>query len=211
MLVNVRIKRSEGNAAFFQSYSVDVTEKRTVLGVLLEIYAQKDPSLAFRFGCRFKHCGLCAMNINGRSYPSCLYEVKGDLELGPLTGLPVLQDLVIDRLFYSDLLKNRGVYLPLPPAGEEITEYNLYKQLLGCTECYCCLSECPRFVADNTFPGPLFYVKLAQIYLNPYSRRSIPDISQKELQECLDCLKCVCPYNVPVSRTLRLLGENFLR
>lgn len=207
LLVNVSIKRSEDNHSFFQSYSMEVEEKRTVLGILLEIHSQQDPTLAFHFGCRFMHCGLCAVMINGRAYPSCLYEVKGDLVLEPLKGFPVLQDLVVDRRHYTERMKKLQDPSTLLAPGQQKGSEGLYRKLLGCTECYCCLSECPRFVAESSFPGPLFYVKLAQAHLNPGGLLPVPAIPKKDLLACLDCLQCVCPYNIPIARTIRYLGH----
>jgi len=187
LLVNIEIRRTELNQTYTQNYEVKVSEPRTVLGVLLEIQANKDPSLAFRFGCRFKHCGLCAIDINGRAFPSCLHQVDSDLKLAPLKNFPILQDLIIDRHYYHELLQAKGAKLPLYPVGGEIKISRLYKKLMSCTECFCCLAECSRFGEDSNFLGPLYYVKLAQAYLNPCSRGRLPDLDRDDLQACLDC------------------------
>lgn len=206
MLVNIYISRSHNKSVYIQHYPVEILEKRTVLGLLLEISAQQDPTLSFRYGCRFKHCGLCAAVINGRSQPSCLYEVKGDVKIEPLKGFPVLRDLIIDRLPYNEMLKERGVYHQHTLEGKSSIDNDLYKTLLGCTDCYCCLSECPKFVENNKFLGPLYYVKLVQLYLNSKSNY-FPTVQRNELLQCMDCMKCYCPYGLPLKKVIKKIGE----
>ena len=206
MLVNIYISKTQNNSTYIQHYPVEVLEKRTVLGLLLEISAQQDPTLSFRYGCRFKHCGLCAAVINGRSQPSCLYEVKGDVKIEPLKGFPILRDLIIDRLPYNEMLKERGVYPRLPFEDKSLLDNKFYKTLLGCTDCYCCLSECPKFIEDKNFLGPLYYVKLAQLFLNPGSNY-VPSVLRDDLLQCMDCMKCYCPYGLPLKKVIKKIGE----
>jgi succinate dehydrogenase/fumarate reductase iron-sulfur protein len=204
--INVRIRRTGGSrGSYLQSYSLGLEGKRTVLGVLLEIQAA-DPSLVFRYGCRFKHCGLCGITINSRPYPACLAEVRGDLELAPLERLPVTADLAVERRFYYELFRKHEVALPPsePPEGNFALS-SLYRQLLSCTECFCCLATCPRFELQGSFPGPLFFVKVAQALLNPLKPKLKLPITRKDLEQCLDCRRCRCPYGVPITNAVQYL------
>lgn len=85
-----------GVAPGLVSYEVPYQEGDTVLQALLNIYESQEP-IAFRYGCRFKKCGLCAMEINGRPRLACRTPLKDGLTVKPLRSLPVIRDLVIDR------------------------------------------------------------------------------------------------------------------
>ena len=70
-----------------------------VLDALILIKDEIDSSLTFRRSCREGVCGSCAMNIDGRNTLACqksIKELKGDINIFPLTHLPVIKDLVVD-------------------------------------------------------------------------------------------------------------------
>ncbi len=69
-----------------------------LLDALLLLKAQ-DESLTFRRSCGEGVCGSDGMNINGRNALACvtpLSELKTPIEVRPLTGVPVIRDLVVD-------------------------------------------------------------------------------------------------------------------
>ena len=70
-------------------YTVPSGERTTVLEALAYIYENIDPTLAFRFGCRFDSCGLCAVELNGRPKMACFRQTRGrheDRAPGPDAG-----------------------------------------------------------------------------------------------------------------------------
>jgi len=64
MSIRISIRRYDperGGEPVWVDYTVPAAERTTVLEALMHIYESTDPTLAFRFGCRFDKCGLCAV------------------------------------------------------------------------------------------------------------------------------------------------------
>ena len=91
----------------------------SVLGVLQRIRESVDSTLAFRFGCRFKGCGLCTVEIDGRALPACMIRATEGMEVGPLRSFPVLRDLVVDRRPLTAFFARQQLYLDSAD-GEEL-------------------------------------------------------------------------------------------
>ena len=82
----------------WEVFDLPVAFGESVLGVLQRIRETSDSTLAFRYGCRFKGCGLCTVEIDGRPLPACMTRAKDGMEVGPLGSFPVLRDLAIEDL-----------------------------------------------------------------------------------------------------------------
>jgi succinate dehydrogenase/fumarate reductase iron-sulfur protein len=182
-------------------------EGESVLGVLQHIRESLDSTLAFRYGCRFKGCGLCTLEIDGRALPACMIRAREGMEVGPLSSFPVLRDLAIDRRPLVELFARRQLHL-LPPEGEKLpASFDVppaYGLLAKCTECLACLARCPRFdLEDASFGGPLTFVKLAQLHFDPrdgQDRRT--QAKALGINTCLSCQsRCSCPLGVPIYRS----------
>jgi succinate dehydrogenase/fumarate reductase iron-sulfur protein len=178
----------------------------SVLGVLQRIRESLDSTLAFRFGCRFKGCGLCTVEINGRALPACMIRAKEGMVVGPLTSLPVLRDLVVDRRPLTKRFARWQLYLMPSDEQHLLTHFEVppaYVALAGCTECLACLAGCPAFdLEDESFGGPLVFLKLAQLHLDP--RDETDRIAQAKalgVARCGSCeRKCTCTLGVPIAR-----------
>jgi len=197
-----------------QRYKVPVEERSTILEALLYIYDNHDSTLAFRYGCRVKNCGLCAINADGRPVLACVAEVKHDMEISPLNNLPLIKDLVIDRTHvfhrlsdYSPFIHRKELLLGEP---EVIIQPQEHLQLMSCRECLCCLSACPKYDYRNKhFGGPFGFVKLAQLFHDP--RDNLDRVSQAKhwgIDACMDCARCQCVIGIPI---YRLAVEPFLQ
>ncbi|MDO9535668.1 MAG: 2Fe-2S iron-sulfur cluster-binding protein [Bacillota bacterium] len=185
-------------------YEIPFEEKNTVLGTLLYIQEELDPTLAFRYGCRYKRCGLCAVEVDGKPRMACHTYVKDGMRLSPLSKLPVIRDLVIDReSFFLDLQKrflfvdeencNSGIVLE-PEEGAK---------LRSCAECLSCFASCPQYIfGDKDFGGPYIFVKLAQLSLDPRDNRNRhKQAIELGINRCLDCdSKCYCPNGLNIYR-----------
>jgi succinate dehydrogenase/fumarate reductase iron-sulfur protein len=86
-------------------YAVPSGERTTVLEALAYVYENIDPTLAFRSGCRFDSCGLCAVELNGRPRMACSAWLEDGMKIAPLHRMPVLRDLVIDRARFFEGLR----------------------------------------------------------------------------------------------------------
>jgi succinate dehydrogenase/fumarate reductase iron-sulfur protein len=198
MSIRISIRRydpEQGGEPEWVAYDVPADERTTVLETLMYLYENKDPTLAFRFGCRFDKCGLCAVEVNGRPRMACFTEIKNGMKIGPLRGMPVVRDLVIDRTAYFEALRDLEIYIPEQgeiSTPQVIRQSKVHKKLLSCVECLACNATCPVYdFAKNPLAGPYVFVKLAQLRFDP--RNTIDRRAQaRELgvEACADCGKC---------------------
>lgn len=184
------------------SYEVPYQESDTVLQALLNIYDNEEP-IAFRYGCRFKKCGLCAMEINGRPRLACRTPLKDGMTVRPLRSLPVIRDLVVDRDPAFNVLLPFQPWLTLPEQTANLprlTEPEEHQRLMACTECMGCLSTCSAYRYDDpSCGGPFQFVKLAQMHFHPLDRLDRPaQARQLSIDRCASCLKCRCIIGIPI-------------
>jgi succinate dehydrogenase / fumarate reductase iron-sulfur subunit len=208
--VKIRVRRYDPLGeppARWETFELPPVEGENVLGVLQRIRETLDSTLAFRYGCRFKGCGLCTVEIDGRPLPACIVRARNGMEVSALGSFPVLRDLVIDRAPLTKRFAAWKIHLVLaegrvPPARFEVPPS--FDALARCTECLACLADCPSFPAqDGGFAGPLGFVKLAQLHFDPrddQDRRA--QAKALGVTTCLSCrAKCSCPIGVPIRRS----------
>ncbi len=184
------------------AYEVPYEDGDTVLQALLNIHENQEP-IAFRYGCRFKKCGLCAVEVNGRPRLACRTYLKDGITVRPLRALPNIRDLVVDRDPAFANLTALQVWLGAEhgPAGlprmEEPVEH---QRLMACNECLGCLSTCPSYHSDDpSCGGPFQFVKLAQMHFHPLDRQDRPAQARSlSLDRCASCLKCNCLLGIPI-------------
>jgi succinate dehydrogenase/fumarate reductase iron-sulfur protein len=80
----------------YRSYKVPIVEGNTVLDVLLYVYENYDPGIAFRHSCQHAKCGVCSVTVNGKVVLACIHRAENDMVIEPLKGFEVIRDLVID-------------------------------------------------------------------------------------------------------------------
>jgi succinate dehydrogenase/fumarate reductase iron-sulfur protein len=192
-----------------REYHVPAPEGATVLQALQYIYEELDPHLAYRYGCRFRRCGLCGVMVDGKPRLACRVKLESVTEIAPLSGLPLLRSLVVNRSAYMERLQGMQLF----PRGQEteilgtVHEDPLHKNLMHCVECLCCVASCPDCITQNSnYTGPYAYVKLAQLLLDP---RDTADRRAQALElgveRCAGCLKCVCPNGIKLHDAIRQL------
>ncbi len=196
--IRLSIQRNINGREKNTDFTVDIEEgKATVLEALQTIQEEQDHTLAFRHGCRYKNCGLCAMKINGNPRMACMTKVKDHMSLAPLDHIPVVQDLIVERSFIADTIKSMN----LIPNIDQSIPAQLTKEFHSvnkCTECQVCLSKAPF---SERSPGPLFFVKLAQLYYHPQIK-----VDHKKLATMLDIESyrdrgpIPCSYGIPIKK-----------
>lgn len=197
-----RYDPENGDQGALVPYQVPYQEGDTVLQALLNLYEHED-AVGFRFGCRFKKCGLCAMEINGRPRLACRTPLKDGMTVRPLRALPVIRDLVVDRdpAFATLLPLRPWPVLADPPEGlRRLIEPVEHQRLMACTECLGCLSTCPSYRHDDpACGGPFQFVKLAQMHFHPLDRLDRPAQARSlSIERCGACLKCRCLIGIPI-------------
>ncbi len=198
----------------WQEYSVPATDRMSVLEALMYIYENLDPTLAFRFGCRFNKCGLCAVEVDGRPRMGCFTEIKNGARIGPLKHMPIVRDLVIDRTAYFNALRELQLFIPeqeQPQEPQVLVEPDARKRLLHCVECLACNATCSNYdFKKNPLVGPYVFVKLAQLHLDP--RNTIDRRKQAEdlgVRNCFTCKGCSCIHGINLKKDVlgTLVGE----
>ena len=180
----------------YNTYMLDVDPTETVLGVLVKINHDYDACLAFRFACGVVKCGECAVEVNGSPCLACEKVVEEEMKIGPLSALPLIKDLVIDRRsVFNQILR---LTPELSRIKEDVgfrslkpTEADKFVQLTKCFECLMCQSVCPvRADMQEKFVGPLGILWLAQMSLDPQNRIVLKNEIDAMLKMCLRCGLC---------------------
>ena len=208
MSIHISIRRydpGKGGEPVWVDYEVPAHERTTVLETLTNIYENQDPTLAFRTGCRFDKCGLCAVEVNGKPRMACYTDVKEGMKIGPLAGMPVVRDLVIDRAAFFEALRELELYIPEQGERSEprvMEQSEAHKKLLSCVECLACNATCPAYDFEkNPLLGPYVVVKLAQLHLDPRNeidrRKQARDLG---LGDCGECKKCYCIHGINIRK-----------
>ncbi|NEU30970.1 2Fe-2S iron-sulfur cluster binding domain-containing protein [bacterium LRH843] len=201
--ISLSIKRKVQKVNKDAEYTVEVEMgKSTVLEALQKIQEEHDSSLAFRYGCRYKNCGLCGIKINGHPRMACMTKVKDKMKLEPLDNIPVIQDLIVERSFITETIQNMN----LIPDIDHSIPVNLTKEFHSvnkCTECQVCLSGSSLYSEENRdqSPGPLFFVKLAQLYYHPQVKVDYKKIAKSlGIEKYRESEAIPCPYGIPIKK-----------
>lgn len=169
-MLNIQVYRynpESDNSPRMQAYVLDTGARDLMVLDVLEQLKHKDASLSFRRSCREGVCGSDGMNINGKNGLACMTRVSeavggGEtLVLRPLTGMPVIRDLVVDLdLFFRQYKKVRPWLIndnPVPTI-ERLQSPEDRARLDGlyeCILCACCTSGCPSWWWNpERFIGP---------------------------------------------------------
>jgi len=191
----------------YETFEVPYVRGMRVLDVLEAIREDLGRSIAYRWLCGVKKCGLCAMTVNGRACLTCWEPAEGEMTIEPLAGFPVIRDLVIDRDEYDrrflemDPFLRRPADRPYPGFPEPLTAVEMQRAsvMMNCIECLQCVSACP--VSGDTFAGPAALVQLARWAFDPRDAADRAALAVRGgIRECADCGDCTtaCPAEIPV-------------
>ena len=202
MTISVSIHRSDSN---WVDYKVPEIEGATVLEILTYIYENMDSTLAFRPGCRMDMCGLCGVEVNDKPVMACTTKIKDGMKIAPLKHLPIVRDLVINRVKLFEALRELDIFIPEQEHRSEpqiIRQTIAHVKLLECVECLACNSVCTKYDFEkNPLAGPFVFVKLAQLHFDP--RNQIDRREQAKrlgVDECAECRQCYCIHGINIHR-----------
>ena len=164
--LQVKIWRGAESGSF-QQFEVPRQENQTVLDVVTYIQRKLDATLSYRFACRVGMCGSCAMTVNGKARWTCRTHVTrvavdDQLEIAPLSNLPVVKDLVTDMSrFFDKWAQAQGQFrgkrsrredfarvLPDSPQRQQV---DAAIECIGCGVCY---SSCDVVSWNPDYLGP---------------------------------------------------------
>lgn len=194
-----------------------------VLDALNWVRENEDPTLGFRYACRVGMCGACAVVINGKEALACqasIGDIEGDeIQIGPLRGLPVQRDLVVDlRPFFDGLARAQAALKPKEPARRDLpvmppdsNQRTMIESQNGCITCGACVSA----IADETGNGgALSPAALSRILMLALDERdSLASGRLETTAEQIDKLspetiaraERVCPAGIPLAAALEQL------
>ena len=83
----------------YQTYEVPGSfwHNRKVMDVLIYIYQNLDPGLAFREACYQGLCGCCTLRVNGKPVLACDTFASSEMVIDPLNKTKVVKDLIISN------------------------------------------------------------------------------------------------------------------
>ena len=223
----LRYDASKDRAPRFQVYAVAPARTASVLEALLEIQAEQDPSLAFRYACRGAVCGSCAMSVNGDLCLACRVQVA-DLPdervvIEPLPRLEILKDLIVDMdpfwRKYERIRPWLHERIDRSTAGS-MSDADRAKidPYVNCILCGLCYGACPAVSADEDFTGPAALAKLQRFLCDSredHTERTLDAENRRTgvwgcrmVGRCLTvCPKDVRPRDAIVGSRRRLLAE----
>lgn len=191
-----RCGKDTGQNGRYDSYVLNVDPTETVLGILVKINHDFDAGLSFRYSCGVIKCGECAVEVNGSPCLACEKVVEKELKIRPLSGLPIIKDLVIDRRAVLDKIWKISPSLA-QIRGESTTQHldqaglDIFVRLTKCFECLMCQSVCPiRADREDKFVGPLGMVWLAQMSLDSRNKSYLDTDIESALEACMRCGLC---------------------
>src|SRR5690606_20141930 len=91
-----------------EAFEVEEAFRQRMVLDVLEHLREKDTTLAYRRSCREGVCGSDGMNINGKNGLACITSVADTvghsnlLVIRPLTGMPVIRDLIVDQKHFFE-------------------------------------------------------------------------------------------------------------
>ncbi len=202
------------------THPVEITDTKTVLGALLEIQAEQDTSLSFRASCRHGACGSCTVEINGRPRLACTRLLRnevdrhGEVHVGPLPGVPVVRDLIVDLGPFWKAYREAQPWLirgenraPRREFRVRPEETAAFEGADACILCAACWSACPVTRAGR-FDGPHALLKTHLRVTDP--RDEIPRERLRGVADDFGAFRChgvlacasVCPKGIDVSEAV---------
>ncbi len=212
-------------APHYDTFTVTVNERTTVLEALQAIRRDQDGTLVIRHSCHHASCGTCGMRVNGKEVLACVTNV---LELGtptvtvePLQNAPLISDLVVDMgPFYETFSQahlpfvRRSEYLPDAEVAEGVPFHMRFE---SCIECGLCVSACPVVASDAEYLGPAALAAVWRVVQEPRGTEVPPLLdwvnSEHGCWRCHVALECseVCPSNVDPGGNIMALRQELVR
>jgi succinate dehydrogenase / fumarate reductase iron-sulfur subunit len=220
MQVDLRILRFDpqrDTAPHWEVYAVEAEPMDRVLTLLHAVKAEQDGSLTFRRSCGHGICGSDAMLINGRNRLACKVRVDQlgrKITVAPLTGLPVVKDLVVDMEgFFAKYRSVLPFFVNDAPAPERErlqspAERARYDDTTKCILCAACTTACPSFWARPSYVGPAAIVNAHRFIFD-----SRDEAAEERLEiladadgvwRCRTIFNCVdaCPRGINITRAI---------
>lgn len=214
-------------ASFMQHYELNLQETPAVMLLdALKLLKIQDDSLSFRRSCSEGVCGSDAMNINGRNGLACttpIHTLKNPVVLKPLTGMPVIRDLIVDLTNFYKQYEKIKPYLQnseTPPPTERLqspAERAKLDGLYECIMCGCCSSSCPSYWWNpDKFIGPAASIQAARFIQDSRDDATEERLAQLDdaysIFRCRSIMNCadVCPKGLNPTQAISTIRGKML-
>ncbi len=213
---------------YMQDYEIDL--KKTSASMVLDalkIIKEQDDTLSFRRSCGEGVCGSDGMNINGHNGLACvtpLASLKEPVVLRPMTGMPVIRDLIVDLTNFFKQYEKTKPYLqnsqPAPGAErlQSPEEREKLDGLYECIMCGCCSSSCPSYWWNpEKFLGPAASLQAARFILDSRDDATQERLAQLEdaysIFRCRTIMNCadVCPKGLNPSKAIADIRDKIIK
>ena len=215
----------QGERPSYQTYTVRVDPRTTVLRALEQIRQEQDGTLAFRHSCFHASCGTCGMKVNGREVLACVTNVlelsTSEVIVEPLDNAPLITDLVVDMGDFYARYQPAGMpmireseFLPDSQVPEGVEHH---MRLENCIECGLCLSACPVAGSDPLYLGPAALAAAWRMVEEPRGRDPATVLAWVDQEHgcwrCHAAFECseVCPSNVDPAGAIMALRRELTR
>jgi succinate dehydrogenase / fumarate reductase iron-sulfur subunit len=203
-----RFDAGAGPEPYWQTYSVEMTDRQTLLDALLAIADRIDPTLAFRRTCRSGICGSCAGRVNGRACLLCQLSIgeatvgRGDapVRVQPLAGFSVLRDLVVDMGPFFEAFDRAGAWLIPNPDHDGVLSAETARTLWPAMSCVMC-GICARGSQDHASLNPAVVTRLLTLAHDPRDATGadrVRSLATPPDRRFAEWLQSVCPKGVDV-------------
>lgn len=210
----------------WQSFTIPLRPRMTVLDGLFYILEEHDHTLAFRFACREGVCGSCAMFINGSYVLACQTQVASlrakEITINPLPHFPMIKDLVVDLEPFFEKYRLVVPYLKtLTPSPEKEWRQNVKQrkkinEVIDCILCGCCHSACPMTWANKEYLGPAALTKAYRFVMDSRDEAGMERLeavdAESGIWRCHTTFNCVeaCPKLINPTAAIQALKRKTL-
>src|SRR5689334_21967196 len=218
----LRIRRYDpqaGEAPQWDTHTVDLGSKQSVLDAILKIKDDTDGSIGIRCSCQQAICGSCGVRMNGKPGLACNTHLEEAAKRGagvgwnppdegqvntvitvePMGNMPVIRDLIVDMdAVHWKKIQRVTPWLinqePVPEREYIVPHENMVDvtQTMACLQCGACVSDCLSMVIDPLFVGPAALAKAYRFVGDPRDAEHearLKDLSQDE-HGIYDCTHC---------------------
>ncbi len=209
----MRVFRGDAQGGELVDYRVPVEEGMVVLDVIHYIQAKEAGDMSVRWNCKAGKCGSCSAEVNGKPKLMCMtrmsdYPPGEPITVEPMKAFPLVRDLVTDVSWNYEVNKSIPPFKPAEDTEWKMFQYDVdrVQEFRKCIECFLCQDVC-HVLRDhgnfNTFVGPRFLVRLANLDMHPLDTLSRAEFlkDQGGIGFCniTKCCTEVCPESITIT------------
>ena len=218
----LRIRRYDpqaGEAPHWDTHTVELGGKQSVLDAILKIKDDEDGSIGIRCSCQQAICGSCGVRMNGKPGLACNTHLEEAAKRGhgmgwnppdegqenpvitvePMGNMPVIRDLIVDMdAVHWKKVRRVTPWLvnkePVPEREYIVPHENMVDvtQTMACIQCGACVSDCLAMEVDPLFVGPAALAKAYRFVGDPRDAQHgerLRDLSE-DPHGIYDCTHC---------------------